>query len=193
VDATGALAGFTLSVAPDGSSMTVQFLPGFSGTPTITGVVPSYAPTLGVDLVSTVNVTVAATVAPGFAGVDAFATAPALYPATADRTVGIIDNGLTYPAVTANTNGSRLYKLIVEEDAEYSVQLSWPGGKDLGVWVYDEAGTTIIGSDDSGGLNDASETAHVHLAPGTYFIEAGYFDYGANPLPDYIRIDVFVE
>ncbi|HEU4829188.1 MAG TPA: hypothetical protein VFT04_08325 [Gemmatimonadales bacterium] len=193
VDAAGALAALTLSVAPDGSSMSVQFVEGFSGTPTITGIVPSYAPTLAVELPSTVDVTVGATVGVDFAGVDDPSTAPVLHPATSDRHVGIIDNGLAMPAVTPNTDGSRLYKLIVEEGAEYTVELTWAGGKDLGVWVWDETFTTVIGSDDAGGLNDGTETAHVELDPGTYFIEAGYFDYGAPTLPEYIRIDVFVE
>lgn len=193
VDATGALAATTLSVAPDGSSMTVQFVAGFSGTPTITGVVPAYAPTLAVEIPTTTAVVVGATVGVDFPGVDAFATAPALHPAATDRHVGIIDNGLVLPALLGNSDGSRVYKLIVEETAEYSIQLTWPGGKDFGVWVWDETGTEVLGSDDAGGLNDGTETAHVELDPGTYYIEAGYFDYGAPALPDYIRIDVFVE
>ena len=193
VDATGAIAATTLSVAPDGSSMTVQFVEGFSGVPTITGVVPSYAPTLAVELPTTTEVVVGATVGVDFAGVDAPATAPALHPAATDRHVGIIDNGLVLPLVTDNTDGSRLYKLIVEETAEYTIELTWPGGKDMGVWVWDEAFTTVLSSDDAGGLNDGTETAHVELEPGTYIIEAGYFDYGAPTLPPYIRIDVFVE
>lgn len=195
VDAAGELVAYTLDVAGDGTTMTVVFLPGFSGTYTITHVIPSYAPTLEVDLPATTSVTVAGTVAAGFSGVDAVATAPALAPANAGNIVGIIDNGTTFPGTLAGsgTDGVRYYKLVVEEAGSYVVDLSWPGGKDLAIYVLDESGTVVLASDDAGGLNDSNETAHADLAPGTYYIAAGWFDYGANPVPDYININVTTE
>ena len=194
VDAAGEPVAYVTSVAPDGSSMTVIFFPGFTGPFTITEVVPSFAPSLTLDLPATTEVTVGSTVFAGLTGVDAIGTAPTITPSATDGgRVGIIDVGTSFPGTFAAADGARFYKLVVSEEGSYVIDVTWVGGKDLGVWVLDETGTEILASDDSGGLDDNQETAHADLLPGTYYIAVGWFDYGPNPLPDYIRIDVTTE
>ena len=193
VDAAGVPVAYTVGVAPDGTSMTVVFLPGTSGDFRITNVIPAYAPALGVDLPSTVTFATAGTIGAGLTGTDAIATAPTLTPANNDNTVGVVDVGTSFAGASGEGDGARYYKLIVEEDGHYGVTITWPGGKDLGVFLYDTDGAYLGISGDAGGLDDGTENFAADLVAGTYYIGVVYFNYGAQPLPETIQVDVAVE
>lgn len=189
VDAAGALVGETMSVAPDGTTMTVTFIPGASPTFRITDVVPAYAPSLTLTLESAVQV--AATTTPvGLAGVDAPGTAPSLLPLTLSVRSGVVDVGTVYPG-TSSGFGTRFYKLEVVEGGIYDFVATWEGGEDLGFYFVDPTTGDVLEAlaDDHGAGATASPEEHLELElePGTYIIGVLLFD-GADPEPAFFQM-----
>ncbi len=200
VDATGSPVAYTVGVAPDGASMTVVFIPGAGSSFSFTNVVPSYAPTLNVTIPSTVEVVASATVGAGLAGVDAIATAPELTPLNHEQGSGVVDIGSAFPgdgSAAFGADGARFYKIVVEESGSWDFEMTWAGGKDLGLYLYDESGAFVEGiaddhGNDSGAFGPASPESHADYAmePGTYYLAVVLYDYGPETVPDYFRLDI---
>lgn len=193
-DAAGNLAAVTLAVAEDGSSGTFLAIPGFAGDISITNVVPTYAPSLQVTLPSTVSFATSATVGAGFTGIESAATAPLMNVLTPANVSGIVDVGTTYPGVDtgAGGDGVRFYKLVVEEAGHYDFTLTYDGGKDLGVYLYDEAGGFLDGIADShgNGASASPEEGDIELEAGTYVIGIVLYDYGVEVPPEYFTLTI---
>ena len=190
VDATGSLIAYTVGVAPDGSSMNVVFIPGAASSFTITNVIPAYAPTLNVNIPSTVEVTATATVGTGLTGTDALATAPVLSPLNGDNGSGVIDVGVftgDYFGFPAN-----YYRIDVTETSNTDVVMTWDGGEDLGLYYVDAEGNDLgIIADDhgSGAAASPEEHAEFELEAGTYYLVVVQFP-GATPDPAFFRLSI---
>jgi hypothetical protein len=185
VSSTGALQGYTLSVAPDGSTMDVVMKTGATGTFSITNIAPSYGPDLRFTVPSSVTITPTAT-SVGFAGVGALATAPSLYELnTESAAVGITDVGTSWPFAAATIGvdgGFRVYKLVVTETGSYDLGVKPSSAADLALVVYDAAGLyTGIHADDLGAVTTEEKTTEQAIAAGTYYVGIGIFSGGTNP------------
>lgn len=178
----------------DSTAINVLPVPGADGEDvTFEGVIPAYSPTLSLTLASTADLSVGAAVGPGFTGVDALATAPELHNIEAGG--GILDVGSSFP------NDVRYYKMVLQNDALLDVTLTYDGGKDLGVYLFDEAGVEIAALADAhgddagtfGGAPSSPESGTENEVPaGTYYVGIVLFDYGpaTQTLPTYFDLSI---
>jgi hypothetical protein len=199
-DASGNVISETMSVSEDGTSATFTLIPGSPADFSIVGVVPAYNTALDLTVPSTVQIT-AGTNPVGLPGVDAAATAPALRPLTMSNSSGVVDIGTEFPGADngAGGDGVRYYRLVVEESGIYDFELSWAGGKDLGVYLYDENGEFLDLIADGLGLGSGGQPEHgdeIELEAGTYTIGIVWYDYttaaqpGPHPFPAFIHLSI---
>jgi hypothetical protein len=195
---TSGTVGYQVGLSPDGTTLSVVMVPGFSGDYTITNVIPAYAPTLQVDLPSETAITTAATVGAGIAGTDALETAPTLRPLDANGT-GVVDVGDTYGfdvsadfGAPAGTYFARMYKLEVLEDGSYDITLDFDSADDLGAYLADEGGALLEALADNLGGGGSEFVEDHHIAPGTYYVAivtfggppTPYFEFNIVPHPE---------
>ncbi len=194
VDAQGNTVAFIVAYNADSTAIDVQPVPGAAGADfTVEDVRPAYAPALSLTLASTADLDVGAGVFAGFAGATSIATAPELFNPAAGG--GIIDIGTDMSGDVTGTgaDGGRFYKIVIPEDGTFDISLSWEGGKDLGVVLYDGAGTPVEYVADSHGTGASAspeEAEEYALAAGTYYLAVVWFDYNPQVLPDYFSLTV---
>jgi hypothetical protein len=195
LDAAGTnVVAYITAYSADSTSITVIPIPGAAGTDiTISDVHPAYAPALSLTLPSTADLELTGAIGAGFPGATAIATAPEIRVAVGG---GIVDIGTDMSGDVTGTgaDGGRFYKIVVAEDGEYDVTLSWDSGKDLGVVIYDGAGTPLAYIADAHGTGGSAspETAEaLELTAGTYYLAVVWFDYAASfVLPDFFTLTV---
>ena len=190
-DASGNTVAYVFTHSADNTSVDVFPIPGATLTGiTATDIHPAYAPSLSLSVSGAGNIVLNATVGAGLTGIDNINTAPEIV-APAGVDAGVIDVGTTYPGATPDGDGARYYKLVVPADGTYDFSLTWGGGKDLGIYLYDATGASLGAVADAGGLNGSPETAtDFALTAGTYYVGVIWFDYGAGTLPDYYQLQV---
>jgi hypothetical protein len=181
---------------------TLTFVP-FVGTAdqpfAVRGVIPSYAPTLLVNLdVPSSNLTVGdATTLTKISGTDALGTAPELAMPGPGLTQFFYDKGPFGFAGCATATASfgalgapcTLYKIVVTDAGTVlHATVNWPSNEDLGLYVLDETGTQALDSDigsadaHGGGAAGHPETGDLTFdTPGTYYIAIVNFS-GTDPL-----------
>lgn len=200
-DASGNVISVTAGVSEDGTSATFYLIPGSPADFDIVGVVPSYNTALNLTVPSTVQVTAGMNPV-GIAGdVSSAATAPVLRPLSLTESSGFIDVGTTYPGTDtgAGGDGVRYYRLVVEESGIYDFEMSWGGGRDLGLYLYDENGEFLDGIADGLGLGAGGQPEHgdeIELEAGTYTLGVVWYDYGSatvpapQPAPEFIILTI---
>lgn len=186
-----------LVIAVDSNSATFVPIPSAgasTGPVTVTGVGLSYLPGVPLTLVTTANFAAP----PGYAGADAFATAPVLaLPAEGDASY--VDAGPFYPVAecTGDLGGDcRLYRFDVAVTDTITFNSTWEGTTDIGLYFYDATFTVLgsFGCDAHGNAADGQPETCTHaFTPGTYYI--AYDDFGpfyapAEAPPANLRIDI---
>ncbi len=191
--------GTAINVVIAGDSNSATFVPipsagASAGVVTVTAVGLSYLP--GVAL--TLNTVATFAAPPGYAGADAFATAPALALQT-EGSVSFVDAGPFYPVAecTGDLGGDcRLYRFDVAVTDTITFNSTWQGTTDIGLYFYNATPAVLgsFGCDAHGNAADGQpETCTAVFTPGTYYI--AYDDFGpfyAPPEapPANLRIDI---
>jgi hypothetical protein len=160
------------AVAVDGSTITVVPIPGTSGIAEITGVLPTAAAQFTLTL-PTINQVAVPAIVP-LEGTDELATAPDLTPnlPTAGNSFVLNDAGaFDGPGDCCFDFTARFYKFTITAPTTLTFTLDWFQGQDLGVYITESDGVTVIDAGDNGGEGAAGhpETVTVAFAPGTYF------------------------
>jgi hypothetical protein len=182
-------------IAADSGSATFVPIPSggaSTGPVVVTGIGLSYLPGVPLTLTTTANFAAP----PGYAGADAFATAPVLaLPAESDASY--LDAGPFYAVAecTGDIGGPcRLYRFDVAATDTITFTSTWQGTTDIGLYFYD-ATPAILGSfgcDAHGnGVDGQPETCTHIFTPGTYYV--AYDDFGPfypEAPPTNFRIDV---
>lgn len=193
VDNTGATIGLVTGYTGDNTAVTVMPIPGktFENF-AFTDVRPAYSPTLTLTVPTIDTLTLTTTVGAGLTGTDDIATAPEILAAAgADR--GFVDKG-TFAGVDPSGDmdgGAQFYKLVVAADGTYDFSVTYPGGKDVAIYLYDESGASLGAVADALGTGADTEAAtDVDLTAGTYYVGVGYFDYSTELPPEYFTLTV---
>jgi hypothetical protein len=186
----------TVGFAIASTGSTLSFLP-FQGLTdqafAVRGVIPSYAPSLLLSLNATSKLT---TTAPN----SDITTAPTLpIPATgASYTVyGIPPFGWSGCAGDLGDN-CNVYKVVTTvANTKIHVELDWDNGSDLGLYVLDATGMSVIGSAGFADQHGIDPGAHPEAAdltfatPGTYYLGVLRFTYtGSEDDPSFYKFTV---
>jgi len=156
----GAAAPIVISIAPDGSSATLQVAPGTDAKMVVTGVAPDFAPAASLSL-QTTDVVTASDVSE-YAGTDAIATAPTIaLPATVGGTVEWYD---------IPSSSTQYYKFVVTDTTTLKTTILWADDTgDIDVAWYNGITEAFLGYFGAGTGNYPEVSTH-QFAPGTYAI-----------------------
>jgi hypothetical protein len=177
----GGLIALNQSVAVDGSTITIIPLPGSTGTADIAGVSPTAAPQFILTMPTVETMTVAAIVP--LEGTGDPATAPDLTIPTGGNEFVLNDAGaFEGPGDCCFGAPTRFYKLTIAAPTTLTFTLDWFEGQDLGVYITEADGVTVIDAGDccGEGATGHPETVTVAFAPGTYFAAIPNFS-ASNP------------
>jgi hypothetical protein len=165
------------SVAPDGSSVDVIPIPGSVGSAEIAGVSPTGLPQFIYTMNTIDGVTVPA-ITP-LEGTESPATAPELTVPTVGNSLVLNDAGAFAGDPTDCCFGfhPRFYKIVLAAPTTLTFTIDWFQGQDLGVYITEEDGTTLIDAGDSAGEGPTGhpESVTIPLAAGTYYVAAVNF------------------
>jgi hypothetical protein len=157
------------SVAPDGSSLAFQVLPGTTGPATVAGVNVSFIPGAPLTLPTVDAITASSTITP-LAGTDAPGTAPAL-PLVPGLLVDAGPYGGSAELAPGQSFPTRWYSFTIAEDGDYDITLDWASAEDLGAYFFLPDGTTAAGDPaDAGGGGAHPETVTNTFTAGTYLV-----------------------
>jgi hypothetical protein len=179
--------------AADGSSISVIPAFGTKGPATITGIIPAYAPSLSINLTSTVSVTKAAS------GNDALATAPTIPIPAAGATFTLYDGGAFAPiaACTGLFGGNcYVYKLDLSAGGRtFQVNATWNEITDLGIYFMNSAGTAQVGTGACDAKGDGSsgqpESCTQTFAAGVYYMVVDSFGpFYPDPDPTAVLVQI---
>ena len=192
----------TVGIVNSVSGNTLTFVP-FIGTAdqgfAVRGVIPSYAPTLLVNLDVPATITVGdATTVTKIAGTDALATAPEV-PAPAAGQHYLLFDKPPFGYAGAGCTGPlgdpcNVYKITVATETTFHVTLNWDNTSDLGVYFLDSNGAlnTGVGSADAAGApTHGPEEGDVTLPAGTWYMAVLRFTYaGSTADPTYYSVQL---
>jgi len=160
------------AVDPAGTYIDVVFPIGAGGFEVVSGVISTAAPQFPLTVPTDVPINSVPATEP-FAGTGDPVTAPILtLPTTPGTTVNIYDAG-----VFDATNGffgfpTRYYRITVPANSTYAITVEWTknDGDDLGLYLLDAAGATILDAADNNGSGSGAqpETATIALTAGSY-------------------------
>lgn len=176
------------------STITMYPYPGSSGSPnSVTGVISSSAPAFQLTLpgVLTAPLAMQATIAPGMAGTDAFATAPLLSPGQ-----GVVD-AASFGCVGCGVNGfdAQVYQYTFATAGSRTFTLTYNNNSDLGLYFQSTPGgppvVTTACDAHPNGSGAQPETCTATFPAGTYYLNVEDFSpaYG-DPSPTWIAIRV---
>jgi hypothetical protein len=163
------------------TSIDVVPLPGSVGIPRLVGVFPTGFSQFSLAVNADDSVTVPAIVP--LDGTADPATAPELTIPTAGNTLVTNDAGaFEGPGDCCFDGPTRFYKLTIAAPTTLTFTLEWFEGQDLGVYITESDGVTLIDAGDAAGEGPTGhpETVTVTLAPGTYFAAIPNFS-ASNP------------
>ncbi len=170
------------SVAPDGSSVDLIPIPGSAGSAEIAGVSPTGLP----QFIYTMN-TIDGVTVPGITpleGTESLATAPELTVPTVGNSFVLNDAGAFAGDPTDCCFGfhPRFYKIVLAAPTTLTFTIDWFQGQDLGVYITEADGTTLIDAGDSAGEGPDGhpESVTIPLVAGTYYVAAVNFS-ASNP------------
>ena len=169
------------SAAVDGSTITIIPIPGSTGTAEIAGVSPTAAPQFILTLPTVQTIAVAGIVP--LEGTDDPSTAPDLTIPTAGNQFVLNDAGaFEGPGDCCFDAPTRFYKLTIAAPTTLTFTLDWFQGQDLGVYITESDGLTVIDAGDSfgEGAGGHPETVTVAFVPGTYYAAIPNFS-ASNP------------
>ncbi len=135
----------------------------------------------------------------GYAGTDAFATAPTIPVPAAGQSITVVDAGaFANPTQCTNDLGGpcRVYKIVVAASTTLAMNISWQGTTDIGVYTYDNTQTlapSLLICDAKGaGASGQPETCSKTFAPGTYYLAvdsfAPFYPSPNNVNPSYFKM-----
>jgi hypothetical protein len=188
----GGAAGTTIGVAADGSSLTFLPVPGSTGIPTFMGLEIEGVSGVPIQTDAQDEVTTGATVAP-LAGTDDPGTAPLITTPASGETFAFYDAGSR--AGDCDGVPCNWYKIEITTPGDVDFVGVWSNTTDLGVYVTDDAFTTIGACDAHGngaGANPEECTVTFEVA-GTYYIQMqdfGPFYPSDNAEPDWTFISM---
>jgi hypothetical protein len=178
----GGLVSLNQSIGGGGTSISVIPLPGSVGPAEIVGIHPTAAPQFNVTMPTVHGVEVPPVTAQE--GTDAIATAPSLTVPTAGNSFVLNDaGGFTGDGSACCFDGGvRFYKLTIAAPTTLTFTIDWFEGQDMGVYIMESDGATLIDAGDSSGEGPTGhpETVTVPFTPGTYFVGAVNFS-ATNP------------
>ncbi len=171
-----------LILGSDANTISFLPLPGSVGTAEVVGIATDFLPTTPLTLETTTELTVP--VLTPLAGTDAPGTAPEITVPASGATTTFFDGG-TYDYQAPILGGafgtfpSRLYKIVIPVDGDYTISLDWEGGvEDLGIYPFLTDGTTEVGAPADGAAHP--EVGVQSLTAGTYLLAMVNFS-GTNP------------
>ena len=187
--------GFVIS----STGTTLTFMP-LIGTDTkfaVRGVIPSYAPSLNLNLDVPTQLTVGdpSTIVK-IAGTDALATAPEIaIPATGQTFLMYDKPPFGYAACAAYLGDAcNLYKITVATETTFHLTLNWDNTSDLGAYFLDSNGvldTSVGFADAAGAPTPGPEESDITLPAGTWYMAVLRFTYtGSTTDPSYYSVQI---
>jgi hypothetical protein len=170
--------GIVLSVAEDGSSVTILPPPGTTAAATINGVSADFLPDVPLSLTTTATLAVAP--ATSLPGTGSTATAPEIVVPALNESASFYDAGVfTAPDITGDGGvGAQYYTFTVTEAGDYRFVTDWPNTSDIDPFVCFDA--ACAAGEAVGTLVDQPEDGTLTLEPGTYYFASVLFG-GAVP------------
>jgi hypothetical protein len=163
----------------------------------VRGIIPSYAPSLNLNLDVPTTFTVGdATTTVKLPGTDALATAPELPVLAKDQIFLMYDKppfGYTGCAASLGDN-CNVYKITVATETKFHVTLNWDNTSDLGAYFLDSNGdlnTSVGFADAAGAPTPGPEEGDIDLPPGTWYMAVLRFTYaGSTADPSYYSVQL---
>ena len=180
-------------LANTGAALTFLPAPGFAGPDTVKGVVPAYAPTLNLNLATSVITVGPASSVVKIPGTDALGTAPVLTIPAAGVDTSFIDAppfGFGSGCTSDLGDLCNVYKITVAAPTTFHLRLDYDNTADMGAYFLDATGTAVdasVGFADAGGLVAGPEESDITLEAGTYYLAVVRFTYGATD-PGYYQV-----
>ena len=186
-------AAVVLSVADDGTTITILPPPGATSKGIITGLILPHLPQAPLTDSTDVALAISPSVPPQ-PGTDDPATAPDI------TGVAAFYDGAAFGSVicgVANDGAPcQLYKITLAEDGAFDASLAWSNTTDLGLYVLSADGTADTGQscDDLGNAEDGgAEACTITLPAGEYriaIVNFGPFYDPVDPPPDWISLAI---
>jgi Bacterial pre-peptidase C-terminal domain len=175
-------------LSTDGSTLTFLPLEGLTDQPfAVRGVIPSYAPTLLVNLDATTTLTT------GTNSAD-LTTAPALPVPASGQSYTIVGVPPFEWAGCVGDLGDNcdVYKITVTAPTTFHVTLNWDNTSDLGIYFFDSSGnldTSVGAADAAGAPTPGPEEGDITLPAGTWYMGVLRFTYaGSTSDPNYYTV-----
>jgi hypothetical protein len=175
-------------------STQVSFLPppGSTGAPTVNNVIVTGVP---VPIELPTQGTLAVTGTTTYTGTNASGSAPTIYvPSVQGASTGFFDLG----SWAGNCGGvpCQWYTFTVTTAGDYFVTSAWDNTSDLGFFILESDGTTVVDGFDAhgNGATAQPEEGTVTLPAGTYFLQVQNFaPFYPDPDPTWFRVDFTLE
>ena len=183
----GARAATIIAIAADSS--TISFVPfptpsSTSNTAVVANIVLSFLPTVSLTLPATGAFTVPAQLS----GTGAFGTAPTLLVPGSGSSNLQVDAGafVNDPTCTGDLGGPcRIYKIVLAAPADVTMDLTWQGTTDLGMYLYDSTFTldgTLTCDGKGAGVTGQPESCTAVIPAGTwYFVMDSFAPFYSAP------------